>query len=155
MASLSPPWVMYVSKVKKVFEKDPDIDVSFDENEMLLTFLVNNTDKYEALTNLFPAEKNFGGQVLNIMVLPANLGEKDTKYYLKKLFKGNEAVTEIQDVNISTNTMTYIQFEKKVIQYWADNLGDLNGNKSTLMENIARELFENVDGVFFCTDNGV
>jgi len=47
--------------------------------------------------------------------------------------------------------LTYVLFKNKVVQYFIDNIGDYNGMKSTLYEDIARDIFEDVDGVFFCT----
>jgi len=151
---LSPPWIEYVNKIRSLFEKDPEISIKFDEPVMNLRIYVDNSDKYDALTRLLPEEKVFGGAALMITVIPANKDEhKDNRYYLKKLFQGNKAVTAIEDMTgIASNPMTFIVFEKKVIQYWSDNLGDINGMKSTLMEEIARDVFENADGVFFNTN---
>ena len=153
-AKMSPPWIEYVNKVKLLFEKDPDIKVEYNEGAMNLCIFVDNSDKYEALSNLLPEEKVFGGAALAITVIPSNTKKsKDYRYYLKKLFQGNGAVTHIEDLTgIMSNPMTFIVFEKKVIQYWNDNLGDLNGMKSTLLEQIARDVFEDADGVYFNTD---
>ena len=51
--------------------------------------------------------------------------------------------------------MTFVEFCKYVVQYYNDNLGDLHGNRTTVMEQIAREVFDDVSGVYFCTDNGM
>lgn len=151
---MSPPWIEYVNKVKALFAKDPEIKIEFNENTMNLCIYVDNADKYEALSNMLPEEKVFGGAALAITVVPANtVKNKDYRYYMKKLFQGNGAVTHIEDLpGIMSNPMTFIVFEKEVIQYWNDNLGDINGMKSTLMEQIARDIFEDADGVFFNTD---
>lgn len=44
-------------------------------------------------------------------------------------------------------------FKKEVVQYFTDNLGDYNGYRSTLYENIARDIFGDIVGVFFCTND--
>ena len=150
---LSPPWAEYVNKIKALFEKDHDIRVEYDEDKMNLVIKVDDTDKYEALTKLLPEMKDFGGVELLITIIPANTKTKNSSYYIKKLFSGNNSVVEIQDVTIGTNPMTFVSFEKEVIQYYNDNIGDLHGLRSTLMENIAREVFEDLNGVYFCTDN--
>jgi hypothetical protein len=151
---LSPPWDGYAHEIAVLFEKDDSIKVKYDQNVPKITIWVDDTDKYEALSALLPNEKDFGGQKLEIQIVPANIkdDEKDAKYYLKKLFKGNNAVTDIVDVTMGAAPVTYIEFEKEVIQYYNDNLADLHGNKSALMEDIARDVFEDVAGVFFCTD---
>lgn len=41
---------------------------------------------------------------------------------------------------------------KEVVQYFNDNIGDINGNCSTLYEIIARDIFPNVNGIYFCTE---
>lgn len=154
---LSPPWAEYVRKLEQLFKEDDQIIVEYnkkdaDENKVIIK--VDSTDKYEALINLLPTEKNFSGVVLNIDIIPSNT-LKDSRYYIKKLFEGNKAVTRIENVQVASNPMTYIEFRKAVVQYYNDNLGDLNGNKSTLMENLARDVFEKSDGVFFCTNSGI
>ena len=150
---LSAPWNEYINQLKALFEHDEDIDVS-DEAEQNVIILVKSEDKYEALTHLIPTEKKFGNVSLHITIVPTNLGEKDPRYYLKKLFKGNEEVNRMIDVEVGTNVMTFIEFKKNVVQYYNDNLGDLHGNKTTVMEQIAKEVFEEINGVNFCTDNG-
>lgn len=151
---LSPPWDEYARKIAELFLQDEEIHVEYAEKENKLTIWVDNTDKYEALTKILPAEKDFGGHILSIEIVPANVKEeeKDSRYYLKKLFRGNEAVSEIVDTKIGAASITYIQFEKEVIQFWNDNLGDLHGIKSTLMEDIARDIFGETVNVFFGTD---
>lgn len=148
---LSAPWEEYVSKIRALFEQDDEI--TFKYENMVLTIYVDNTDKYEALTHLLPEKKIFGNVALDIKVVPANDGVKDDRYYLKNLFKNNTAVTTITDISIGTNPMTFIEFEKRVVQYYVDNAADLHGNRTTVFEEIAREVFENKNGVYFCTDN--
>ena len=46
----------------------------------------------------------------------------------------------------------YVLFNKKVVQYYNDNIGDLNGIKSILAEDIARDIFVSRPGVFYCTN---
>ena len=152
--SISSPWVEFARKVEKLFEKDPEIKTEYNEKQVNLIIRVDNTDKYEALKHFLPEMKDFGGQELLITIIPANENEKDDKDYIKNLFKGNKSVVEIQDISgIMTPSMTFVSFVQEVVQYWNDNIGDLHGNRSTLFEQLAREVFEKTDGVFFCTDN--
>lgn len=51
-----------------------------------------------------------------------------------------------------SNPIAYCSFKKEVVQYPADDLSSETGLKSTLYEDLAREIFENTDGVYFCTD---
>ena len=151
---LCPPWIEYVSKVKKLFERDKDIKVDYREQDNTLILFADSEIKYEALTHLFPESKDFGGTKLNIMIKPANDSDIDVRSYIKQLFFGNEAVANIEDVpQVMTNPLTYISFKKEVIQFWNDNLGDPHGYKSMLMEDIARDVLEYQDGILFCTDS--
>ncbi len=53
---------------------------------------------------------------------------------------------------IFSNDISYILFEPKVVQFFNDDLGDLNGLRSTLYQDIAANVFEDAhEGVFFCT----
>ena len=151
---LVPPWNEYVIKIKALFEMDHEIQIRYDQDDVILYLFVDNSDKYEALINLLPEEVDFGGQKLTIKIIPAN-GEKNVRQYMKTLFKENPVVHKIEDVaGPLSNPMTFIEFNKQIVQYYNDNIGDLHGNRTTVLEEIAREVFENKDGVFFCTDNG-
>lgn len=151
---LSPPWDEYARKLSALFAQDEEITVEYKERENKISIWVDNTDKYEAISKLIPAEMDFGGHKLNIEIIPADavITEKDNRYYLKKLFRGNNAVSEIIDTEIGAADVTYIEFEKEVIQFWNDNLADLHGIKSTLMEDIAREIMPETTNVFYGTD---
>ena len=152
---MSPPWYGYCNKIKALFGRDEDIKIEFDDNEMILKMWVDSTDKYEALKNLLPEEKDFGGSTLHIDLIPANKVQKQFGHDFKAAFKGNPVVAEMQEVSgVFSNPLLYISFEKEVIQYYDDNLGDLHGNRSALLEDIAREVFEDkTEGICFCTDD--
>ena len=151
---LSPPWDEYARKLIMLFGQDEEITIEYKEKENKISIWVDNTDKYEALTNLLPNNVDFGGHILDIEIVPANIKEeeKDNRYYLKKLFRGNNAVSEIVDAEIGAAAVTYIEFEKEVVQFWNDNLADLHGIKSTLMEDIARDIMPETTNVFYGTD---
>ena len=150
---LSPPWDEYVRKVMSLFAQDEEIHIESKDAEM--TIYVDNTDKYVALTKLLPETKSFGNVELTINIVPANNESKQPRDYIRDLFKNNGAVTQIEEVKIGTNPMIFVEFEKEVVQYYNDNIGDLHGNRTTVMEEIAREVFENLSGVSFCTDNAM
>lgn len=151
---LSPPWNEYANKIKILFEKDSDININYDKDNIVLSLYVDNTDKAVALNHLLPEEIDFGGQKMKIRIVPTN-AEKNIRQYMKDLFKGNPIVNRIEDVTGPiSNPMTFVEFRKEIVQYYNDNIGDLHGNRTTVIEEIAREVFEKKDGVFFCTDNG-
>ena len=66
------------------------------------------------------------------------------------LFEGNLAVEN--SVTVKLLDITYVIFAKKVVQYYDDSLDSAYGVKSTLYEDLARAVFQDVKGVYFCTD---
>lgn len=154
---LSPPWVLFYEKVKTFFQKDPDITIYFDEEEARLILYVENGRKAEALGRLLPLEKEYGNVTLTIDVIPANdtFGTlpKNNEAIIKNLFANNEAVKEITTIQgVMSNPITYVVFAKEVVQYFTDDIGDRYGICSTLYQELAKEIFEEVEGVFYCTD---
>ena len=150
---LSSPWVQYVNKINALFERDPEIKLVYDNDKVELKLFVEDNSKAEAITSILPAEKTFGNVILKITVVPANT-EDSISARFTKAFKGNPILKDmivVQDV--FTNPVTYCVFEKKVVQYYDDNLGDPHGLKSTLYQDLASEIFEKHDGVLFCTAN--
>ena len=162
---LSSPWVEYYRKISALFAGDPDIRIVFDEEEPNLRIYVDNDRKARAMDALVGTEKVFGNVKLKIEVIPANnkveLLSATTGYTKTEketlagaLFQGNSAVKSIHDIeNYFEGTVTYIIFEKKVVQYFDDNLGSFYGLKSTLYEDIAKDVLSPVAGVYYCTSN--
>ena len=149
---LSSPWVTYYKEIVAMFGEDPDIKIDFDEAENTVKLFVNGQDKADALTQLLPMEKEFGNVVLYIEVIPANKQPSKIDVY-RKAFDGNPAFSYSATIEgIMSNPISYLVFRNKVVQFYNDDLGDINGNKNTLYQDIAEDLFENHDGICFCTD---
>lgn len=162
---LSSPWVEYYRKINALFARDPDIRIVFDEEEPKLMIYVNNDRKARAMDALVGTEKVFGNVTLKIEVIPANnkveflstttgYTKTEKKNLVGALFQGNSAVKSIHDIeNYFEGTVTYIIFEKEVVQYFDDDLGSFYGLKSTLYEDIAKDVLSPVAGVYYCTSN--
>lgn len=149
--SKSAPWTEYYSQIKALFEQDPEIEILYDEEAQEIKLHVDNAVKADALTQLLPAEKEWGGVKLKITVVPSNDPESMVSLF-QKAFDGNPAFSYTEHVDNAGFTADYIVFAREVVQYFDDNLGDVNGNRSTLYEAIAREVFDVPAGTFFCTD---
>lgn len=150
--NLSSPWVLYYRKLEAFFQQDNDIEVFLDEDVFCINIYVDNCKKAEALEELLPKEKVFGSVKIPINIIPSN-----TKLSKLDLFKialeGNEAVTDIETIEgVFTNPISYIVFEKEVVQYYADDIGDLHGVNSTLYQDLAKEIFGEAEGIHFCTN---
>lgn len=154
MVKLSAPWVIFYRKINALFEEDKDIMVVYDGDNYTVSLYVNNEAKANALTSLLPEEKEYGNVKLKIRVVPADdsgagtaLGEK-----FEIAFAENPALSYITTAPYPFDNMTYVVFRKEVVQFFTDDIGDAHGVCSTLYQDIAREVFGEQTGVYFCTD---
>lgn len=152
--NLSSPWVIYYQQINAMFNKDPEVNVVFDEKIPEVKLFVDNQEKADALTKLLPSTKDFGNVCLVIKVFPpANKLEESKADLFRKAFKGNEVVSFIHTVDsIFSNDITYVVFKKEVIQYFTDELSSINGMHSTLYQDIAKDIFDEHEGISFCTN---
>lgn len=147
---LSAPWMIFYHKVEALFAKDNEVKVIYDEANRTINLYVDNAEKAYVLANHIPAVKKFGRVDLKINVIPAN--EVDAQGTFARLFENNGAVSFVRNIDSFGWKCQYVVFKKEVVQFFTDDLGDYNGFHSTLYEDIAREVFEDTEGVFFCTD---
>lgn len=165
--NLVAPWDEYYNKMVAFFKDDPYVTVLYDDNEEKhIKLLVNEPFKAEALFRLIKNELDFGGVKLFVSVISANDVPQDVTSYFKRMsvcddydirythaLNDNDLYAYIKTIKgMMGFDAVFVVFKKKVIQYYNDNLGDLNGMKSTLAENIARDIFVPHNGVFFCTN---
>ena len=162
--NLSPPWVVYYRKLSAFFREDSEVRITYDDIEQEIKLYVNNAEKAVALENLLPSEQNFGNVTLYITIVPANqtcfdsvkAGYSTNMIDIVRALFDNKAVVGIKVVDgIMTNKMTFVIFKKEVVQYFTDDIGDYHGICSTLYQDLAKEIFGSIDGVFFCTDNEI
>jgi hypothetical protein len=151
---LSAPWYIYYKELCALFEEDKEVRIVYDTDGQIIDIYVDNQAKADAMTEMLPSVKDFGGIELQINVIPANKTgfRRGKPATFAALFENNPIVNDIFTVDMMTNTMTYIVFRKEVVQYYNDNLGDANGICSTLYQDIASRIFEEKEGVYFCTD---
>ena len=163
------PWIDFYHKTQAMFEQDKNVTVVFDEDETTLKLYVKEQEKAAAIEELLPGTVIFGNVTLGIKVYPGNGNiwahshgctstfDPESGEYVANLFKaafhGNNALryTHVVDGFMGFNA-TYIVFEKKVVQYHNDDIGDINGKRSTLYQEIAKEIFTPNPGVYYCTD---
>lgn len=148
---MAPPWVQYVNELIALFGEDDDITITYNNDTHVVTLLVAGTVKADAITQLLPAAKQFGNVTLTIIVKPSNTEPDKGDLYLAA-FSGNPALRYVETVDdVFSNPITYVVFEKAVVQYFNDDLSDVHGNRTTLYQDIAKDLFRPDSGVFFCT----
>ena len=152
---LSPPWAIYYRELVAMFGSDEDIHIVYDEDKPEICIYVQKCAKAAALEELLPEEVEFGNVKMPITIIPAN-GEA----YLpvganafEVAFCGNPALSFVREVHKGGNAeFTYVVFAKKVVQFYTDDLGDFYGQRSTLYQNIAEDIFRPELDVFYCTD---
>ena len=153
---LSSPWVTYYRELNELFRRDDEINIIYDDETNIIKMYVESPEKADALSQLLPTEKQFGNVTLAIEIIPANklLRTKATDF--AAAFKGNPAVSDIRTVNYpGFGEFTYVLFQNRVVQYFNDDFGDINGLRSTLYQDIAKRVLVNTEGLFFCTDVAV
>ena len=148
---LSAPWVTYWRQLEALFARDPEVKVAYDGEANEIKLYVDNARKADALTQLLPTEKVFGNVTLKISVVPSNTIQA-TRDLLADAFAGNPAMLYIQHVESLIGSFDYAVFEPKVVQFFNDELSDMNGLRSTLYQDIAKEVFGDNVSVFFCTE---
>lgn len=154
MVKMSSPWEIYAHKVSALFQEDSEVSVIFDDENKELKLLVDNPRKADAIAKLLPEEKTFGNVQIKVVVIPANKNETVTDI-LREAFRDNYAVAYIDEPETPFGTFKYMVFRPHVVQFFTDDIGDINGNTSTLYQEIAKDVLGDQihdNNVFFCTD---
>lgn len=149
---LASPWITFARKMYKLFEHDPEVKVEWVADELNLKLYVASAEKAEALEAVLPMKKTFGNITMIITVIPANEVKNDPWALYQTAFKGNAAVSFVDEIDAAGFHAGYIVFQPEVVQYVNDNIGDIHGIESMLYQDIANEVFDEHPGIFFCTD---
>lgn len=158
---LSPPWITFLHEVQALFAKDPEVKVEYVDDSYDSSFLikiyVDNDEKYEALSELLPDKRAFGGVVCYIDVIPANAKANTKEQLFRKAFANNPIVKDIVVIDdVYSFSAGYVVFSGDVVQFYNDDLSDLHGIKTMLYQDIAKDVFNNVDNgnsrFFYCTE---
>jgi len=149
---LSSPWDIYYKQIEALFGEDPAVTVVLDEEEYELKLYVEGATKAEAIEQLLPSKKEFGNVTLKITVIPSNASDMSRVALIEKAFEGNPALVDILSGEILSNPVNYVIFEKEVVQFFNDDLSAVGGICSTLYQDLAKEIFGEKEGVYFCTD---
>ena len=147
------PWIEYYEQLEMLFEEDSEVRVLYDDKDYTVKLYVTDADKADALRRVLPAKKVFGNVELKVTVIPARSAEpKYNNEPILVALMDNPIVEEIKRVSgIFSDDIIYIAFRREVVQYYNDDLGDINGNCNTLYQEIAKNVFTPQAGVFFCT----
>ena len=147
---LSSPWMNFYRELDALFGGDPDINIEYNQEENNIDFYVDNEEKAEALQTLLPFSKAFGNVTVFINIIPCNTEKTINHNIFEKAFKGNPAFA--YTVDSEKLPIHYVVFKNKVVQYFNDAINDAPGVKSTIYQEIAKDVFGEVNGTYFCTD---
>lgn len=153
---LSPPWSIFYDEIRAMFAKDPEVKVVMDEDHYTVYVFVNNAKKSAALARILEQEKKFGRITLKVQVPPPDEATtyafEDGVDLYRSAFENNLRLSYVQPKTSIFDTSFYVVFENEVIQYFNDDISDINGQCSTLAEDIARDIFIGDELPNFCTD---
>ena len=145
------PWVNFYREIQALFEQDPEVKVVFEEEVPEIKLYVENGRKADALAQLLPTERTLGNVTVKVTVVPANT-KKAAIDLIQEAFFGNPALSYVWSVESTIGVFNYAVFQNKVVQYFNDNLSDINGNRSTLYETLAKDVFDDDLGLCYCTE---
>lgn len=152
---MSAPWVVYAHQVEAMFKEDPDVKVEYyddEDSEKFLSLKVCGEDKADALAQLLPSDLEFGGVTLSIRVIPANDVKPTQMDLFRRALSGNPIVSGFVSAETLWGAVNFVVFKPEIVQYYDDNMMDLNGIRTTVYQDLAKEVFEGNDEVFFCTE---
>lgn len=150
---LSPPWAIFYQEINAMFKEDSEIKIEYDEAKPEVKLFIDNEEKADALMKLLPMQKSFGNVSLAITVIPANQNNSSKAELFKIAFKGNPAFVGVTgSYGPVAPSAEYITFQPKVVQFYTDDLTDPHGFRSTLYQDIAKDVFGEQPGLYFCTD---
>ena len=153
--NLASPWVIYYNELKAMFEYDEEVNVKMeiiDDGNYVIKLFVEDNNKADALFRILDKKKSFGNVTVAIDVIPANpINSMSVGELFEIAFDGNYALYDVVEQETPLGTFNYVVFDKEVVQYPDDDISDLHGVKSTLYQDIAKDIFDKDLAVYYCT----
>jgi len=149
----SPPWETFYNEVKSLFDGDADVKVTkeYADDHKCIVLYVHGEDKADALTRLLPQCRLFGNVGVDIVVKPANDVQGIADLF-EKAFDGNPNVNAITSAALpGGGSVSYVVMADKIVQFYDDDLTSYCGAKTMLMEDAAKDVFGEINWVYFCT----
>ena len=146
------PWVNFYREIEALFAKDNEVRVVMDDEVPEVKIFVENSRKADAIAYLLPEEKDFGNVKLKITVIPANDGIQSKFEAIQEAFFGNPILSYVWQAKTPFGEFDYVVFDADIVQYFNDDMRDVNGNKSTLYQEIAKDVIGEDANLCFCTE---
>lgn len=153
---LEAPWERYRKMVDALFKADDKVqvsDIESDDGGYVLSVLVYDHEKFLALDRALRKKVVFGNVTLHVDVYDMENEASDGLALFREVFRDNPIAQEIVSRKDRAGVdWDFVCFRPQVVQFFDDDLTDINGNFTGLAEDIAREVFAgNERGVNFCT----
>ena len=158
IVGLQSPWVTIYNKVVALFGRDEELTIGNLEADeansgYFFTIASANSVKLNSLERILKNEFVLGNITLRIKFIYENVQDGITANDLRNAFAGNNILKDIKTVDTPlANGISYVLFGREVLQFFNDDITDYFGNYNGLAEDIARELFNEVPNVNYCTD---
>lgn len=141
--AISSPWMTYYKKLVALFSDDPELEVSWNEDEKSVIIASTNTFKIMALEKLLEPSIVFGNVTITVKCLVKNGSEDSVSAIFKTAFAGNPHISEVIDQEtMGCIEQTFVLFKPEVIQFFNDDLTDYYGNWNGLSEDIMRDIIK-------------
>lgn len=166
--SLNAPWVDHYKKVYQLLSPDPELTVSKDLKEVTegcynFYIISANGEKLDALRKVLRTNITFNTVILRMTFIHTDIGELEandgpvipTEEDWEKAFTGNPLFCRIVKAGKGLFDMGYAVFAHEIIDYFSDDLSDINGYSHLLPATIVKEVCRFVEGgadLMPCTD---
>ncbi len=144
----------YFNKLSVMFRKDPDVELEFERVDDFISKVIiyvndsNRPGKSDAFAKMLPSRVDFGIHRVYIDIIPNNDSRADHEVLID-MFYGNPIVDSFITDHSGRH---YIIFKKDILQYYTNDISDVNSLQSVLAEDLARELItDDITNVYFCT----
>ena len=95
----------------------------------------------------------YGNVKLEIQVIPSDKVGSNEQLY-KAAFNGNPVFSNAVDITTEgLPHVSYVIFKPLIAQFYNDNLADAYGNYTGLYQDVAKDLFVEKSGVYYCTES--
>lgn len=153
---LSAPWEIFYSEFILLFKDDPDISsITFDDAPgpiKTIKMYVEDQDKADALSRIIPNRKEMGNITIHIEIVPANLNNASKVDIFKKAFDKNPIIKELKHIEGIGYSADYAVCEAKIVQYFNDDLSDVDQKRTCLAEDLVKDIIGEIPGIFVCTE---
>lgn len=146
------PWINFYNEICALFERDPEVNVKYDDENNEIKIYVDDPRKAEAIQYIMPFEKVFGNVTVKIAVIPANKPIDSIDEALNIAFKYNYCFNMTQSVDTPFGKFNYAIFSPTTVQYHNDDIGDIDGKRTATVEEIAKEVLNLGDSWHICSN---